>query len=80
MIARVMEGQEIVCHLAAQNILGAACEAGVKRVIFSSSLEVYGDVDGLSVRETAPRPPKNAYGFRAFIKHMAFEVRRAPAK
>ena len=35
---------------------------GVKRVIFTSSREVYGDVTSIPVRETALFHPKNAYG------------------
>jgi UDP-glucose 4-epimerase len=44
------------------NVLRAACEAGVRRLVFTSSREVYGDPDSLPVPETAPLKPKNAYG------------------
>jgi len=44
------------------NVLRAALAAGVRRVIFSSSREVYGDPDVLPVPETAPMRPKNSYG------------------
>jgi UDP-glucose 4-epimerase len=43
-------------------VLRAANAAGVKRVIFSSSREVYGEPASLPVPETAPLAPKNAYG------------------
>lgn len=44
------------------NVLRSAQEAGVRRVIFSSSREVYGDPETLPVLETAPLRPKNGYG------------------
>ena len=43
-------------------VLRAAQAAGTKRVIFSSSREVYGEPTSLPVPETAPIAPKNAYG------------------
>ena len=43
-------------------LLRAAEAAGTKRVIFSSSREVYGEPTSLPVPETAPIAPKNAYG------------------
>jgi UDP-glucose 4-epimerase len=43
-------------------ILQAAHAAGVRRVVFTSSREVYGDPADLPVPETAPLRPKNAYG------------------
>jgi UDP-glucose 4-epimerase len=44
------------------NVLRAARAAGVKRIVFTSSREVYGDPDQLPVPESAPPRPKNAYG------------------
>ena len=44
------------------NVLRAARDAGAKRVVFTSSREVYGDPDRLPVPESAPLRPKNAYG------------------
>jgi len=44
------------------NVLVAARDAGVERVIFTSSREVYGEVDRLPVSEDRPMDPKNAYG------------------
>lgn len=43
-------------------VLRAATKVGVRRVIFSSSREVYGEPATLPVPETAPLLPKNAYG------------------
>jgi len=44
------------------NVLVAARDAGVERVIFTSSREVYGEVERLPVAEDHPMDPKNAYG------------------
>jgi UDP-glucose 4-epimerase len=43
-------------------ILSCAVELGISRVIFTSSREVYGEVDRLPVTEDHPVNPKNAYG------------------
>jgi len=43
-------------------VLTAAHAAGVERVVFTSSREVYGEVDRLPVAEDRPLNPKNAYG------------------
>src|SRR4029077_13273970 len=44
------------------NLLQAAKSNGVRRVVFASSREVYGDPRQLPVPETAPIKPKNSYG------------------
>ena len=44
------------------NVLQAAKINGVKRVVFTSSREVYGDPLHLPVPEAAPIRPRNAYG------------------
>ena len=44
------------------NVLEAAAAAGVKRLVFTSSREVYGDPKTIPVRETAPLRAKNSYG------------------
>lgn len=44
------------------NVLRAASEARVPRVVFTSSREVYGDPPSLPVAEDQPFHPKNAYG------------------
>lgn len=43
-------------------LLRAAREAGVRRVVFTSSREVYGEASGRPVSESAPLLPKNSYG------------------
>jgi len=43
-------------------VLRAAANAGVRRLVFTSSREVYGESPSLPVVETAPIQPKNAYG------------------
>ena len=44
------------------NVLAGALEAGARRVVFTSSREVYGDPDVLPVTEDQPLAPKNNYG------------------
>jgi nucleoside-diphosphate-sugar epimerase len=44
------------------HVLQAALKARVKRLVFTSSREVYGDPKRMPVRETSPLRPKNAYG------------------
>jgi UDP-glucose 4-epimerase len=43
-------------------VFRAAAEAQVRRVVFSSSREVYGEAAAVPVHESAPMDPKNAYG------------------
>ncbi len=45
------------------NILNAACEAGIKRVIFSSSAATYGEPAYLPIDEKHPQKPENFYGY-----------------
>ena len=49
------------CHRTFE-VLRAASASGVKRLVFTSSREVYGDPSVLPVPESAPLAPKNAYG------------------
>jgi UDP-glucose 4-epimerase len=44
------------------NVLEAARVTGVKRIVFTSSREVYGSCDRTPTKETAPLRPKNPYG------------------
>ena len=44
------------------NVLRAARDSGVKRLLFTSSREVYGDPESIPVPESAPLAPKNGYG------------------
>ena len=48
------------------NVLIAAKEAGVKRVVFASSCAVYGDVEIFPTNETAPAQPKSPYALEKF--------------
>lgn len=48
--------------LGTYNVLKAAATSGVRRLVFSSSREVYGDPDDIPVREDAPLAAKNPYG------------------
>ena len=43
-------------------LCGAMAEAGVHRLVFSSSATVYGDPDAVPVREDHPLRPTNPYG------------------
>jgi UDP-glucose 4-epimerase len=45
------------------NILNAACEAGIKNIVFSSSAAVYGEPAYLPIDEKHPTLPENFYGF-----------------
>jgi UDP-glucose 4-epimerase len=54
------------------NVVTAARQAGVRRVIHASSREVYGEVACLPVPEDAPLRPKNVYGqSKAAAEHVA---------
>jgi len=60
-------------------VLRAASEAGVPRLVFSSSREVYGDPSTLPVPESAPICPKNAYGASKAAGEMYCRAFRSPA-
>lgn len=45
------------------NILNAASEVGLKRIVFSSSAAVYGEPQYLPIDEKHPKNPENYYGF-----------------
>ncbi len=45
------------------NILNAACEAGIRNVVFSSSAAIYGEPKYLPIDEAHPKNPENFYGF-----------------
>jgi UDP-glucose 4-epimerase len=45
------------------NILNAACETGIKNIVFSSSAAVYGEPEYLPIDEKHPTKPENYYGF-----------------
>lgn len=45
------------------NILNAAVEAGIKKIVFSSSAATYGEPKYLPIDEDHPTAPENYYGF-----------------
>lgn len=45
------------------NILNAACECGVRRLVFSSSAATYGEPTYVPIDEKHPTKPENYYGF-----------------
>jgi UDP-glucose 4-epimerase len=59
------------------NVLKASEAVGVRRVLFSSSREVYGEAQTLPVCEDAPLAPKNAYGASKVAGEMYFRVAQA---
>jgi len=44
------------------NLIEAMLGAGCRRMVFSSTCAVYGDADGVTLDETQPTAPLNAYG------------------
>jgi len=69
--------------LGTYNVLKTAAEAGVRRIVFSSSREVYGEPVGLPVDESHPLFSLNSYGAskvagealcRAFSRERGLEV------
>jgi UDP-glucose 4-epimerase len=60
-------------------VLRAAAQSGVRRLIFTSSREVYGDPAEIPVPETAPVHPKNAYGASKAAGEMYCRVLSSPA-
>ncbi|MBX4195934.1 NAD-dependent epimerase/dehydratase family protein, partial [Candidatus Parcubacteria bacterium] len=52
------------------NVLIAARDAGVRRVIFSSSAAVYGDQESLPVKEDAELRPKSPYALQKLESEM----------
>jgi UDP-glucose 4-epimerase len=49
-------------HLGALNLLDAMREAGVRRLVFSSTCAVYGEPETIPMTEDIPATPVNAYG------------------
>jgi UDP-glucose 4-epimerase len=45
------------------NIINAACETGIKNIVFSSSAAVYGEPEYYPIDEKHPVNPENYYGF-----------------
>ncbi|HVN20245.1 MAG TPA: UDP-glucose 4-epimerase GalE [Dongiaceae bacterium] len=52
------------------SLLNAALDAGVKKIIFSSTCAVYGEVSKVPIEENIPRQPVNPYGVtKLFFEH-----------
>lgn len=56
------------------NVLLAAKEAGVKRVIFSSSAAIYGEQEVLPVQEEAPKKPISPYALQKLTSEMYLKL------
>jgi len=49
------------------SLMGALVEAGVRRVVFSSTAAVYGDPEQIPIAEQSRQWPKNPYGWSKFF-------------
>lgn len=56
------------------SLLNAALEAGVKKIIFSSTCAVYGELEKVPVEENMPRLPVNPYGVSKLFFEQALEA------
>ena len=55
-------------------LLNTAIEAGVKKIIFSSTCAVYGEVSKVPIDENIPREPVNPYGVSKLFFEQALEA------
>jgi UDP-glucose-4-epimerase GalE len=56
------------------SLLNAALEAGVKKIIFSSTCAVYGEPAKVPIEENMPRQPVNPYGVSKLFFEQALEA------
>jgi UDP-glucose-4-epimerase GalE len=56
------------------SLLNAALDAGVKKIIFSSTCAVYGEVTKIPIEENIPRQPVNPYGVTKLFFEQALEA------
>ena len=56
------------------SLLNAAVDAGVKKIIFSSTCAVYGDPAKVPIEEDTPRQPVNPYGVSKMFFEQALEA------
>jgi UDP-glucose-4-epimerase GalE len=56
------------------SLLNAALDAGVKKIIFSSTCAVYGDPAKIPIEENTPRQPVNPYGVSKLFFEQALEA------
>ena len=57
----------------ALKLLGAMRDVGVRKIVFSSTAAVYGDVETVPIEETARRLPINPYGRSKHMTELAIE-------
>ena len=55
-------------------LLNAVLEAGVKKIVFSSTCAVYGEVTKVPIEENVPRQPVNPYGVSKLFFEQALEA------
>jgi len=55
------------------SLLNGALEAGIKKIIFSSTCAVYGEVAKVPIEENIPRQPVNSYGISKLFFEQALE-------
>lgn len=56
------------------SLLNAALDAGVKKIIFSSTCAVYGEPAKVPIEENTPRQPVNSYGVSKLFFEQALEA------
>ena len=56
------------------SLLNAALDAGVKKIIFSSTCAVYGEPAKVPIEENTPRQPVNPYGVSKLFFEQALEA------
>jgi UDP-glucose-4-epimerase GalE len=56
------------------SLLNAALDAGVKKIIFSSTCAVYGEPAKVPIEENTPRQPVNSYGISKLFFEQALEA------
>ncbi len=56
------------------NVLVAAKDAGVKKVIYAASSSAYGDEAGIPMKETMPSGPLNPYGLQKYVGELYNKV------
>lgn len=56
------------------SLLNGALDAGVKRIVFSSTCAVYGEVAKVPIEENIPREPVNPYGVTKLFFEQALEA------
>src|ERR1700689_4747961 len=56
------------------SLLNAALDAGVKKIIFSSTCAVYGEPAQVPIEENTPRQPVNPYGVTKLVFELALEA------